>query len=66
MSKVVACNKCGETVQDDPVEALGAIHNNADGDSSSCGGQFVEMSEDEAETLTERNLTDITFGTKEK
>ncbi len=66
MSKVVACNKCGETVQDDPVEAIGAIHNNADGDSINCGGQFIEMSEAEAETLAESTVSDITFGAEEK
>lgn len=64
--KVVACNKCGETVQDDPVQALGAIHSNADGDGTDCGGQFVEMSEAEAETLAASNVSDITFGTEEK
>lgn len=66
MGKVVACNKCGETVQDDPVQALGAIHSNASSDDNSCGGQFVEMSEDEAESLAESTLPGtIQMGTGE-
>lgn len=64
--KLVACNKCGVTIQDDPLQALGAIHNNAGDDSSNCGGQFVEMSEAEAETLAASNVSDVTFGTEEK
>lgn len=63
---VVACNKCGVTIQDDPLQAIGAIHNNSDNDSSNCGGQFVEMRESEAESIAESTLPGTTqMGTGE-
>jgi hypothetical protein len=60
---VVACNKCGETVQDDPQQALGTIHFNGTVEIDSCSGTFVEMSEDDASKLNEFGQRKIKFGT---
>lgn len=61
---VVACNKCGEAVQDDPQEAIGATHINSFGEvKANCGGTFVEMSEDAAELLAQGSISVAQFGT---
>ena len=63
--KIVACNKCGETVQDDPQEALGTVHINGYGEAKdNCGGTFVEMSEDAAGALQQGNVAVVKFGTE--
>lgn len=41
---IIACNRCGEAVQDDSWQAVGVIH-------LECGGTFVEMTQNEASLL---------------
>jgi predicted nucleic acid-binding Zn-ribbon protein len=59
--QVIACNKCGEIVQDDPQEALNTVH------APDCGGIFVVMNKDEAKALNQKtDVATIQFGTKIK
>lgn len=56
-SKVVACNKCGETVQDNAQQALGTTHIAGSAEpGSNCGGTFVEMPAEDAAKLVKPRI----------